>query len=238
MQALAQKTALAWGAQNISAHTNGAFTGQISATMLNEFNAEFVIIGHSERRHYNHETDHLIAEKFVAAQAQAITPILCIGETHEEYEAGKTEQVVSRQLSTVIKHVGIDAFSQAVIAYEPVWAIGTGLAATPKQAQVVHEMIRMQLAEEDFDVAAKVRILYGGSVKPENAVQLFQEPDIDGGLIGGASLEADAFIKISHGFDASHRAVNDALSLATRLICAILNINFPILLNYLRITLC
>lgn len=193
----AKGSKLAWGAQNVSGQEQGAFTGQVSAKMLRELGCRYVIIGHSERRLYNHETDHWIAEKFVAAQQEDLIPVLCVGETLEEYNAGNTEAVVTRQIAVVLKHAGIAAFSQAVIAYEPVWAIGTGLAATPEQAQAVHEIIRMQIAEADIDIAARIQILYGGSVKPDNAEALFSQDDIDGGLVGGASLDAAQFLKIA-----------------------------------------
>lgn len=191
---------LAWGAQDVSNKEQGAFTGQISATMLKEYGCKYAIIGHSERRHYNHETDHVVAEKFIAAQEEDLIPILCIGETAEERKTHKTEEVITRQLSAVIKHAGIAAFNAAIIAYEPVWAIGTGISASPEQAQQVHEMIRAQLAEEDVDVASHIAILYGGSVKPENAKALFAKSDIDGGLVGGASLDPETFITISQSF--------------------------------------
>jgi triosephosphate isomerase len=197
---LAHNSKLAVGAQDVSNKELGAFTGQISALMLKELGCKYAIIGHSERRHYNHETDHIIAEKFILAQEAGLIPILCIGETADEHKAHKTEEVITRQLSVVLKHVGIAAFGAAVIAYEPVWAIGTGLTAKPAQAQAVHEMIRAQLAEEDIDVAAHIAILYGGSVKPDNARALFAEADIDGGLVGGASLDAQMFMEIAQGF--------------------------------------
>ena len=155
---------------------------------------------HSERRQYNFETDELVAEKFAGAQARGLAPVLCIGETLEQYKAGQTQEVVSNQLAAVLKHVGIQAFTTAVIAYEPVWAIGTGLAATPAQAEIVHAHIRNQLMAQDSTIAARVPILYGGSVKPDNAVELFAQPNIDGGLVGGASLDAETFVKISEGF--------------------------------------
>jgi triosephosphate isomerase len=193
---LANKSKLTWGAQDVSNKELGAYTGQLSATMLKEFGCKYVIVGHSERRQHNHETDHMIAEKFEAAQAEGLIPILCVGETAEEHKEHKAKQVITHQLSVVLKHVGIEAFGAAIIAYEPVWAIGTGQTATPKQAQAVHEMIRAQLADADIDVASHVPIIYGGSVKPENAKELFAQSDIDGGLVGGASLEAEDFIKI------------------------------------------
>lgn len=197
---LAHTSKLIIGAQDVSNKEPGAFTGQIAAHMLKEVGCKYVIIGHSERRHFNHETDHLIAEKFLMVQEAGLIPILCVGETAEEHKAHKTEEVITHQISAVLKKAGIAAFSAAVIAYEPVWAIGTGLTAKPNQAQAVHEMIRAQLAEKDIDVAAQVLILYGGSVKPENARELFAQEDIDGGLVGGASLDAQAFIEIAQSF--------------------------------------
>lgn len=193
----ANKTKLKWGSQDVSAQAQGAFTGQISAKMLREFGCTYAIVGHSERRLYNHETDHLVAEKLIAALAEELIPVLCVGETLAERDAGKTEEVIARQLEVVIKKAGIAALAQAVIAYEPVWAIGTGLAATPEQAQEVHEFIRGQLAEADLDIANKFSILYGGSVKADNAISLFSQEDIDGGLVGGASLDAAEFLKIA-----------------------------------------
>lgn len=197
---LAHNSKLVIGAQDVSNKEPGAFTGQIAASMLKEVGCKYVIIGHSERRHFNHETDHIIADKFIMAQEVGLVPILCVGETAEEHKAHKTEEVITHQISAVLKKVGIAAFSAAVIAYEPIWAIGTGLTARPNQAQAVHEMIRAQLAEEDIDVAAQVAILYGGSVKPENACELFAQEDIDGGLVGGASLDATAFTEIAQSF--------------------------------------
>lgn len=197
---LARGSKLAWGAQDVSDQEQGAYTGQIAASMLKEFACKYVIVGHSERRHYNHETDELIAAKFSRAQQSGLIPVLCVGETLAQYQAGQTQAVVHQQLNSVLKQVGVNAMAQAVIAYEPVWAIGTGLAATPQQAEAVHVQIREQIAREDDKVATQLQILYGGSVKPENAADLFMQSNIDGGLVGGASLDADAFIKISHGW--------------------------------------
>ena len=177
--------ALAWGAQNVSEHDQGAFTGEVSAAMLREFGCRYVIVGHSERRQLYGESDARVAAKFAAAQRAGLTPILCVGETLEEREAGRTEEVVARQLDAV----AIDAKAAAVLAYEPVWAIGTGRNATPEQAQAVHAFLRKKLPRE-------MRVLYGGSVKVQNAAALFAMPDIDGGLIGGASLLAQDFIGI------------------------------------------
>ncbi|WP_455217890.1 triose-phosphate isomerase [Kaarinaea lacus] len=189
-------SSIAWGGQDVSQESNGAFTGQISASMLLDLNCKYAIVGHSERRTLNAETDELVAEKYVAAQQAGLKPILCIGELLEERESGETETVVARQLDAVINKAGIAAIGEGVIAYEPVWAIGTGKTATPQQAQDVHAFIRQRLAGEDAGVAEKVQILYGGSVKPDNAAELFSMADIDGGLIGGASLDADSFIGI------------------------------------------
>lgn len=184
------------GAQNVSQQEKGAYTGEIAVSMLKDYGCDYVIVGHSERRTLYAETDKLVAEKFVAVQADGMTPVLCVGELLEEREANNTEEVVARQLDAVIGHAGIEAFNNAVIAYEPVWAIGTGKTATPEQAQEVHEFIRLRLARHDNDTANKIRILYGGSVKADNAEQLFKMADIDGGLIGGASLVAEDFLKI------------------------------------------
>jgi triosephosphate isomerase len=182
-------TAVAWGAQNVSEHARGAYTGEVSAAMLAEFGCWHVIVGHSERRQLYGETDAQVAAKFAAALAARITPILCVGETLGERDAGLTEKVVARQLDQVLTTTGIEAFSGAVVAYEPVWAIGTGRTATPEQAQAVHAFIRKRIFRE-------TRILYGGSVKPDNAAAIFAMPDVDGGLIGGASLVADDFLAI------------------------------------------
>lgn len=187
---------ITWGAQNLSDEAPGAFTGEIAANMLLDFKCKYVIVGHSERRNLYGESDDLVAKKFAVAQATGLIPILCIGELLEEREAGKTESVVQRQLDAVLKLQGISAFSKAVVAYEPVWAIGTGKTATPQQAQEVHAFIRQQLAKHDANVAQTVQMLYGGSVKGSNAAEILAMPDIDGGLIGGASLKADEFLTI------------------------------------------
>lgn len=186
---------IAWGAQDVSAHNGqGAYTGEVSATMLKEFGCRYAIVGHSERRSYHAENDQLVAAKAKAALAQDITPIVCVGETRAEREAGHTEAVVQRQLGAVIRNLGA-RIGEVVVAYEPVWAIGTGLTATPEQAQDVHARLRQQLLAAT-PAAAQMRILYGGSVKPDNALQLFAQPDIDGGLIGGASLKPEDFVGI------------------------------------------
>ena len=187
---------VAWGGQNLHAQPAGAFTGEVSGPMLRDYGCTYVIVGHSERRTLFGENDVVVAEKFGAAQTAGLVPILCVGETLAEREAGKTEAVVARQLRAVLGRHGIKALANAVIAYEPVWAIGTGRTASPAQAQDVHAFIRAQLTAEDGAVASGLRILYGGSVKGDNAKELFAQPDIDGGLIGGASLKADEFLAI------------------------------------------
>ena len=185
-----------WGAQNVSKQPQGAHTGEVAADMLIEFGCRYAIVGHSERRALYDETDDKAARKFAAAARAGITPILCIGETLEERERGVTAEVVSRQLHAVLAQVGVAAFAAAVVAYEPVWAIGTGKTATPAQAQEVHALIRARVAVGSAEVGAGLRILYGGSVKPGNSRELFAMPDIDGGLIGGASLVAEDFLAI------------------------------------------
>lgn len=189
-------TVVAWGAQNMSEHAQGAFTGEVSASMLQDFACRYVLVGHSERRSIYGESDAVIAEKFAAALAAGLRPVLCVGETLAEREAGQTVGVVSAQIDAVLKRVGVAAFANAVVAYEPVWAIGTGRTATSEQAQEVHAAIRAQIAQADAGVANGLQILYGGSVKPGNAVELFGMPDIDGGLIGGAALVAADFLAI------------------------------------------
>lgn len=185
---------VAVGGQNCAHEAwQGALTGEVSAAQLADVGCRMVLVGHSERRQLFGETDALISRKFIAAQSCGLVPILCVGESLEQRQAGKTLDVVSEQLGNVIHELGIGAFAQAVIAYEPVWAIGTGLTATPAQAQAVHAEIRAQLASENAQVAAGIRLLYGGSVKAGNAAELFEMQDIDGGLIGGASLNADEF---------------------------------------------
>ena len=188
---------VALGAQDVSQHDAGAYTGEVAPSMLKDVGCQYVIVGHSERRTLHGETSGTVAEKFKAAQAAGLVPILCVGETIEQREGGGTEGVVAEQLDAVVSLTGIEAFANAVIAYEPVWAIGTGLTATPEQAQAVHEFIRTTLAGLNADVAANVQILYGGSMKGENAAGLLAQPDIDGGLIGGASLKAQDFLAIA-----------------------------------------
>jgi len=194
-QALAGGSALQLGAQDVSAHDKGAYTGEVSAAMLRDFGVRYAIVGHSERRQYHGETDALVAKKARAALACGITPIVCVGETLAEREADRTVEVVKRQLAAVI-HLNGHCISEIVVAYEPVWAIGTGKTATPDEAQAMHAFIRARIAAAAPQVAAQVRILYGGSVKAANAAQLFAMPDIDGGLIGGASLVAEEFMAI------------------------------------------
>ena len=185
-----------WGAQDVSAHERGAFTGEVSAEMLLEFGCSYVIVGHSERRSYHAESDELVAQKAQRALASGLTPSVCVGETLEEREQGATDAVVSRQLAPVLDAMRTQLASM-VIAYEPVWAIGTGKTATPEMAQQVHARLRAMLAERDAESAQQVRILYGGSMKPDNAKDLLAKPDIDGGLIGGASLNASDFLAIA-----------------------------------------
>jgi len=189
-------TALALGSQNVADQSAGAYTGEISASMLKEVGVTYALVGYSERRSYYGDTDASVAARFKQAQEQGITPVLCVGETLEEREQDKTFDVINEQLDAVIELVGIAAFDSAVIAYEPVWAIGTGKTASDEQAQEVHYYIRQYIAAKDQAIADKIQILYGGSAKPDNAKGLFAMPDIDGGLIGGASLDAESFLKI------------------------------------------
>jgi triosephosphate isomerase len=195
-QSMLQGSNVAWGAQNLSQHEKGAFTGAVAPGMLVDFGCHYVIIGHSERRALFHESNDIAAAKFDTAIKFGLTPIFCVGETLEERESGVTEQIVGRQLEVILNHVGAQALAKAVIAYEPVWAIGTGKTATPEQAQAVHAFIRQRVAQLDAGVAQGLRILYGGSMKPGNAAELMGMPDIDGGLIGGASLVAEEFVAI------------------------------------------
>jgi triosephosphate isomerase (TIM) len=193
---LLQRTSVRWGAQDVSQFAAGAYTGEVSGAMLADFGCRYVIVGHSERRTLFAETSGIVAEKYEAAQKAGLTPILCVGETLEEREQGKTEAVVARQLDTVLERCGASSLGKAAIAYEPVWAIGTGRTATPEQAQAVHRFVRERIAARDRETAAGVRLLYGGSVKGANAGELFAMSDIDGGLIGGASLDASEFATI------------------------------------------
>ncbi len=200
-QELLKSTAIAWGAQTLSEHAQGAYTGEVSAAMLVDFGCRYAIVGHSERRSLYGESNETVAAKYIAAVQGGLTPILCLGETLEQREKGVTEQVIAAQLDAVTQAAGMTGFANAVIAYEPVWAIGTGRTATPQQAQDVHAFIRLRLAKSDAALAQRLQILYGGSVKPQNAVELFGKADIDGGLIGGASLVAQEFLAICRAAD-------------------------------------
>jgi len=191
------ETGISLGAQNVCDREAGAFTGEISAAMLKECGCSYAIVGHSERRALYLESDQLVAARFSMALSAGIIPILCVGETLDEREQGVTETVVARQIDAVVDLCGIEGISRAVIAYEPVWAIGTGKVATPGQAQAVHAFIRAKLEQLDSGVAQQVQILYGGSMNPSNAAELLSQPDIDGGLIGGAALKADDFLAIA-----------------------------------------
>jgi triosephosphate isomerase len=200
VQAALRGSALQLGAQNVHQETKGAFTGEIAAPMLKDFGCTYVIVGHSERRQYGFETDEVVAAKFVAAQANGLKPILCVGESAAQRDAGSTNAVVTRQVQAVLQVAGVAAFAQAVVAYEPVWAIGTGRAATAENAQAVHLMIRTLVAQQDAAVAESLRIIYGGSVTAANAQELSATPDIDGALVGGASLIAEEFSAICAQF--------------------------------------
>lgn len=191
------RTVLGVGAQDVSAHAEpGAYTGEVSAAMLADVGVGWVLVGHSERREYHDEDDVLVAEKFAAVLGAGLTPILCVGETAAQHDAGQAKEVIHRQLGTVLARSGIASFRTAVVAYEPVWAIGSGKTATPEHVQEVHAFIRSQLQSEDATIAGLTRVLYGGSVKVANAAELFAQPDVDGGLIGGASLAAPDFLGI------------------------------------------
>lgn len=187
-------TAVMWGAQDVSVHAQGAYTGEISASMLADCGSKYVIVGHSERRAYHAESDELVAQKALRLQKSGLLPIVCVGETLEQRESGQTNQVVAAQLNAVLDVLG--DMAAMVVAYEPVWAIGTGKTATPQMAQDVHQFLRQQMAVRNAAVADKVQILYGGSMKPENAAELLAMPDIDGGLIGGAALKSQDFLSI------------------------------------------
>jgi triosephosphate isomerase len=189
------------GAQNANAQTSGAFTGEVAAAMLLEYGVSYCLVGHSERRGMFLEGDAQVAEKFVAVQKAGLTPVLCVGESLAQREQESTEQVILAQVDAVLDKVGVQAFANAVLAYEPIWAIGTGKTATPSQAQAVHELIRQHVAARDVSVAKNLRIIYGGSVKSSNAADLFGQADIDGGLVGGASLSAEEFIVICKSAD-------------------------------------
>lgn len=194
VQALTAGTAVAAAAQDVSRYESGAYTGEVSVAMLKDFGVRYVLVGHSERRQYHGETDVAVAEKAQRALAAGVTPIVCVGETLQEREAGQTEAVVKRQLAAVI-HLNGHCISEIVVAYEPVWAIGTGRTASPEQAQAVHAVLRAQLSAAS-EHADRIRLLYGGSMNAGNAAQLLAQPDIDGGLVGGASLKAADFLQI------------------------------------------
>ena len=193
---LVRDTPIHLGAQDVCAEAQGAFTGEVSAAMLKDVGCGHVIVGHSERRWVYHESDQLVARKFAAAQAKALVPILCVGEQLSDREAGRTEEVVGRQLDVVLELCGVGALRNGMVAYEPVWAIGTGRSATPEQAQAVHAFIRERIGAQDAKIAEVTCVLYGGSIKASNAAELFARPDVDGGLIGGASLNAEEFLAI------------------------------------------
>ncbi len=196
VQTALRNTYIDWGAQNISQYDKGAYTGEVSADMLIDFGCTYVIVGHSERRMLFGETSQIVAEKYSAAQRAGLIPILCVGETLEQRDSDITEQVIDEQLKAVIALTGVESLAKAVIAYEPVWAIGTGKTATPQQAQDIHQFIRKGIAAQNQEIAESLPILYGGSVKANNAEELFDMPDIDGGLIGGASLISEDFVAI------------------------------------------
>lgn len=195
-EALLKGSAIAWGGQNMSRYGSGAYTGSVSPGMLTEFGCEYVIIGHSERRQRGHDTDHSIGERFEVATKAGLKPILCIGETLDEYEDGITDVVTIRQLNAVINEIGVEGLAGGVVAYEPVWAIGTGKAASPAHAQNILSFLRGHIEILNEDIAKNIRILYGGSVNAANAAELFSMPDIDGGLVGSASLNTTDFVAI------------------------------------------
>jgi triosephosphate isomerase (TIM) len=195
-QQMLSGSAVQWGAQDVHQLDKGAFTGEVSASMLTDFGCSYVLVGHSERRAIYGESSQLVAEKFIAAKKAGLKPVLCLGETLEQRENGTTEDVVASQLDALLVLGGVQALQNAVVAYEPVWAIGTGKTATAAQAQAVHAFIRQRVATQDSLIAEKLCILYGGSVKPNNAAEIFAMPDIDGGLIGGAALVAEDFLAI------------------------------------------
>jgi triosephosphate isomerase (TIM) len=195
-QSLLSSTRLGWGAQNLAKFEQGAYTGEVGASMLQDFGAQYVIIGHSERSTAYCESDENIAEKMMVAKRHGLTPILCVGETLLEREAGVMERVVGKQLETIIRLFGGEAFAGAIVSYEPIWAIGTGLAATAEQAVAMHQFIRDTVASADKSASASLKILYGGSVNPQNAVQLLNQKEIDGALVGRCSLDVEQFIKI------------------------------------------
>lgn len=195
-QAALSGTEVAWGGQDLSVQESGAYTGEVSAAMLLDFGCRYVIAGHSERRAYHAESNELVAQKVLRALKSELTPIVCVGETLADREAGRTDLIVGQQIDAVLAMIEAGDLAKIVVAYEPVWAIGTGKTATPRMAQEVHAMLRAKLAAKNSAAAARVRILYGGSMKPDNAKELLAMPDIDGGLIGGAALKASDFLAI------------------------------------------
>jgi len=209
MQALLSHTSIAWGAQNMAKKPAGAYTGEVSVEMLRDFGCEYVILGHSERSTAYCESDDNIADKFKLAKDAGLTPVLCVGETLIEREAGVMERVVGEQLDVILQKYGAEVFQGAIVSYEPIWAIGTGLAATPEQAKAMHAFIKEKLSVAQDGQQDTLKILYGGSVNPQNAVQLFAEPEIDGGLIGRCSLTAKDFIEICQA--AEHCVLNEAV---------------------------
>jgi len=196
VQQLLQGSGIAWGAQNMAKYVSGAYTGEVSPEMLVDFGAQYVILGHSERSTAYCESDENIADKFMLAKQYGLTPILCVGETLIEREAGVMEMVVAKQLDTIVKKFGIEVFENSIVSYEPIWAIGTGLAASPAQAESMHQFIRQKLSQPSLQAESGLKIVYGGSVNPQNAVQLFSVKGIDGGLVGKCSLNAQDFVKI------------------------------------------
>lgn len=190
-------TFLQLSAQDVSPRPEGAFTGEVAASMLVDNGCRYTIVGHSERRHYWQETNEVVANKFKAAREGGLFPILCVGETQKERESEQTKTVIMGQIDAIIQKVGMEGFEGAVIAYEPVWAIGTGLQATPKQAQEVHAAVRKRIAQESLELSERIPVLYGGSVKPDSAIELFKQPDVDGALVGGSSLDAKQFSEIA-----------------------------------------
>lgn len=198
-----EERGIAFGAQDVSANEKGAYTGEVSAQMLVEVGARYGLCGHSERRQYHGETDAVVAAKMLAALHAGLTPIVCVGEQLDERETGRTEEVIAAQLAPVLAAAAPESLARVVVAYEPVWAIGTGRTASPEQAQAVHAFIRGQVAARDAKIAGSLPILYGGSCKPDNAAALFAQPDVDGGLIGGASLVASDFLAIARAMAAS-----------------------------------
>jgi triosephosphate isomerase len=195
-QSLLDQSPIAWGAQNLNPVPQGAHTGEVSASMLLDLGCRYVLVGHSERRAVYGESDQDVADRFEAALAAGLEPVLCVGETLQERENGETEAVVARQLDAIFERCGVAGFEKAIVAYEPVWAIGTGMTATPEQAQAVHAFIRDKFVSQDDIIAGQLRILYGGSVNGSNAADLFAREDIDGGLVGGASLKVEDFLAI------------------------------------------